>query len=447
MTTRTRFAPSPTGFLHVGNARAALFCWLFARNQNGEFMLRLDDTDVERSQQSFADAIEEDLAWLGLTVDLRAKQSERFERYDEVFEHLKQKGLVYRCYETPDELDRKRKRQLARGLPPVYDRAGLALSDEEHAAYANEGRQPHWRFKLSGNVVSWDDLIRGPQSIDTASLSDPVLVREDASYLYTLPSVIDDIDFSISHVVRGEDHVTNTATQVEIFTALGATIPEFAHFSLLQSADGEGLSKRLGVLSLRDLREMGLEAMSINSLIARLGTADAIEPSTSLVSLIEGFDFGRLGRAPAKFDVEELKRLNKKIVGELSFEAVRDRLVAQGLEIDQDLWLVIRGNLQMLGDAADYVALINGPVTPSIAPEDGEFIASAAEMLPSEPWSAQTWSEWTTALKEATGRKGRNLFMPLRLALTGQEHGPEMQHLLLQIGAQKAIARLKGEVL
>ncbi len=445
MTVRTRFAPSPTGLLHVGNARAALFCWLYARRHEGEFMLRLDDTDVARSEDKYAQAIEADLAWLGLTIDLRASQSERFERYDEVLADLKNRGLVYACYETPDELERKRKRQLARGLPPVYDRAALEMSDADRAAMEAEGRTPHWRFKLSGATVEWVDLIRGDQKIETSSLSDPVLIRADRSYLYTLPSVIDDIDFAITHVVRGEDHVTNTATQVEIFRALGAAVPEFAHFSLLQSADGGGLSKRLGVLSLQDLREMGLEAMSVNSLIARLGSADPIEAFTVLDPLIEGFDFARLGRAPARFDVEELKRLNKKLMNELPLEAVADRLQAMGLNVDAALWETIRGNLQNVNDAADYFAMVNGSVTPEIAAEDADYIATALSLLPADPWSETTWSAWTEELKAQTGRKGKALFMPLRMALTGQAHGPEMQNLILQIGRERVVKRLQGE--
>ena len=445
MTVRTRFAPSPTGLLHVGNARAALFCWLYARRHDGEFMLRLDDTDTERSEEKYADAIVADLGWLGLTIDLRARQSERFERYDTVLEELKSRGLVYACYETPDELDRKRKRQLARGLPPVYDRSALTISDAEREAFEKEGRTPHWRFKLTGATVEWIDLIRGEQKIETSSLSDPVIVRADGSYLYTLPSVIDDIDFAITHVVRGEDHVTNTATQVEIFQALGASVPEFAHFSLLQSADGGGLSKRLGVLSLQDLREMGLEAMSINSLIARLGTADPIEAFSSLEPLVASFDFARLGRAPARFDIEELKRLNKKLMNEIPLDVVADRLHAMGLDIDATLWETIRGNLQSVADAPGYFAMVSGDVTPEIAAEDVDYIAEALKLLPPDPWTDATWAGWTEALKTQTGRKGKSLFMPLRLALTGQAHGPEMQNLILQIGRERVERRLRGE--
>lgn len=316
MSIRTRFAPSPTGLLHVGNARAALFCFLFAKKHGGQFVLRLDDTDTERSTQDFADAIRADLDWLGLAWDETARQSDRFDHYDAVFETLVAQGHVYACYETPDELERKRKRQLARGKPPVYDRAGLGLSADEKAALEAEGRTPHWRFKLSGNQVGWHDLVRGEQKIDTSSVSDPVIRRADGTWLYTLPSVVDDLDMKISHVIRGEDHVTNTAAQVELIAALGGTMPEFAHFSLMLGADGSGLSKRLGSLSLADLRDSGLEPISLNAHIARLGTADPVVPVQTLQEIIDGFDMARLGRAPARFDPEDVTRLNARILHE-----------------------------------------------------------------------------------------------------------------------------------
>lgn len=445
MTVRTRFAPSPTGYLHVGNARAALFCWLYARRNDGEFMLRLDDTDLERSQAEYAVAIEEDLAWLGLDIDVQARQSERFARYDAVFDELHAAGLIYPCYETPDELELKRKRQLARGKPPVYDRAALALSDDDRAALMAEGRQPHWRLKLTERTISWNDLVRGTQSIDCTSISDPVLRRADGSYLYTLPSVIDDIDFNISHIVRGEDHVTNTATQIEIFEALKAPIPAFAHFSLLQSVDGSGLSKRDGVLSLRDLRAMGLEAMSIVSLIGRLGSADPVEAFSHPQPLIEGFDFARLGRAPARFDVEELKRLNKKIIQDMTFETASHQLADKNVDFNEEAWLAIRDNLDTLADVADLIAIIHGSITPVIAEEDRDVITAAMASLPPMPWSAETWDDWTAMIKDKTGRKGKALFMPLRLALTGMAHGPELRTLLPLMGYDRVQGRLSGK--
>lgn len=445
MTVRTRFAPSPTGLLHVGNARAALFCYLFAKGQGGEFLLRLDDTDVARSTEEFADAIKADLKWLGLQNDDIARQSDRFGRYEDAFAELKGKGLAYACYETPDELDRKRKRQLARGLPPVYDRAALDLTADQIAEYENEGRTPHYRFKLSGHSVTWIDMVRGEQKIETASLSDPVIRRADGTWLYTLPSVVDDIDMGITHVIRGEDHVTNSGAQIEIIQALGGTVPIFGHFSLMLAADGSALSKRLGSLSLQDLRAQGYEAMSLNSLIARLGTADAVEPVQDMPALIDGFDISRLGRAPARFDPEDVGRLNARILHEMPYEAAAARLADLGAPDEASFWDGIKGNLNLFNDVKDMVVLINGPIMPVIEDEDADYVAKAREVLPNAPLTAESWSQWTGTLKEMTGRKGRALFMPLRLALTGQAHGPEMQHLLPLIGYDTAMSRLQGK--
>lgn len=444
MSIRTRFAPSPTGLLHVGNARAALFCFLFAKKHDGQFVLRLDDTDRERSTQAFADAIQADLDWLGLKWDETARQSDRFERYDGVFETLVAQGHVYACYETPEELERKRKRQLARGKPPVYDRAGLALSADEKAALEAEGRSAHWRFKLSGNQVAWRDLVRGEQKIDTASVSDPVIRRADGSWLYTLPSVVDDLDMNISHVIRGEDHVTNTAAQVELIAALGGEVPEFAHFSLMLGADGSGLSKRLGSLALADLRDSGLEPISLNAHIARLGTADPVVPAQTMQEIIDGFDMARLGRAPARFDPEDVTRLNARILHETPYAAVAERLSEIGAPAQAEFWEAMRGNIEKFADMQNIMALINGPITPVVETDDADYIAQARALLPDAPLDTESWSDWTGRLKDETGRKGRALFMPLRMALTGQSHGPEMQHLLYHIGYDEAVARLEA---
>ena len=444
MSIRTRFAPSPTGLLHVGNARAALFCFLFAKKHDGQFVLRLDDTDRERSTQAFADAIQADLDWLGLKWDETVRQSDRFERYHAVFETLVAQGHVYACYETPEELERKRKRQLARGKPPVYDRAGLALSADEKATLEAEGRSAHWRFKLSGNQVAWRDLVRGEQKIDTASVSDPVIRRADGSWLYTLPSVVDDLDMNISHVIRGEDHVTNTAAQVELIAALGGEVPEFAHFSLMLGADGSGLSKRLGSLALADLRDGGLEPISLNAHIARLGTADPVVPAQTMQEIIEGFDMARLGRAPARFDPEDVTRLNARILHETPYAAVAERLAEIGAPARAEFWEAMRGNIENFADMQNIMVLINGPITPVVETDDADYIAQARALLPDAPLDTESWSDWTGRLKDETGRKGRALFMPLRMALTGQSHGPEMQHLLYHIGYDEVVARLEA---
>ncbi|MBO6848528.1 MAG: glutamate--tRNA ligase [Maricaulis sp.] len=444
--TKVRFAPSPTGKLHVGNVRTALFNYLFARKAGGTFVLRIDDTDLERSTQEYEDGIRADLTWLGMTWDETFKQSERFDRYNAAAEDLKAKGLLYACYETGEELDRKRRLQMANGRPPVYDRAALNLTDAEKAALEAEGRKPHWRFKLSGNPVSWTDLVRGDVTIETSSLSDPILIREDGSYLYTLPSVCDDIDAEITHIIRGEDHTTNSGAQIEIFEALGGKAPSFGHQALLVGADGGKLSKRLGSLSMQDLREEeGFEAMAVNSLLGRIGTSDPVEPFMALEDLLGGFSLDRLTRSPARFDPEELARLNAKILHETGYAVVQERLADMGADAGEAVWAAVRPNLERLRDAKDWAALVNGPVTPVIEGEDADFIASAADALPAGELTEASWGEWTGALKEATGRKGKGLFMPLRHALTGQPRGPEMAVLLPLIGRDKVLARLKGE--
>lgn len=436
--TVVRFAPSPTGYIHIGNARTAILNWLFARKTGGQFILRYDDTDTARSTEAFAEAIATDLDWLGIRPDRVEWQSRRLAEYDAAATRLKTIGRLYPCYETPDELERRRKRQLARGLPPVYDRAALKLSAEERARLEAEGRRPHWRFRLDGRMIGWTDLIRGPQHIDTSGLSDPVLVREDGSFLYTLPSVIDDIDFGITHVIRGEDHVVNTAVQIEITEALGGTVPAYAHHSLLTDGDGKGLSKRLGSLSIRAMREQGLEAMAVVSHAALLGTSDNIHPCADYSELIEGFDLAKLSRAPARFDEAELTQLNARLLHHLPWERVRDRLP----HCSEALWLAVRGNITRLSDTEMWRRVIEGPVAPVIAAGDRDFIAQARSALPPEPWDDSTWKQWTDALKTITGRTGRMLFMPLRLALTGLDHGPELGRLLPLIGRVRALERL-----
>lgn len=433
-----RFAPSPTGRIHIGNARTAILNWLMAQKSGGRFVLRYDDTDTARSTQEYADGIAADLDWLGIRPHRVEWQSKRFARYDEIANRLRAEGRLYPCYETADELDRKRKRQEARKLPPVYDRAALKLTEEDRVKLEAEGKKPHWRFRLDGRVVEWNDLIRGPQHIDTRSLSDPVLVREDGTYLYTLPSVIDDIDFGITHVVRGEDHVVNTAVQIEITEALGAKPPAYAHHSLLTGADGKGLSKRLGSLSIASMREGGLEAMAVVSHAALLGTSDNIHPCADYAELVDGFALDKLSRAPARFDEQELLHLNAKLLHHLPWDAVKDRLPGDS----EAFWLAIRGNIGKLSDAAAWRDVVNGKVTPAVAPEDTGFIATARSLLPPEPWDGATWKAWTDAVKAATGRKGRPLFMPLRQALTGLDHGPELAQLLPLIGRDKALERL-----
>jgi glutamyl-tRNA synthetase len=439
MTPRVRIAPSPTGRLHVGNAYIALANWLYARRLGGWFLLRLDDTDVGRSTEEFARGIEADLIWLGLAWDEKASQSAHLERYDEAARQLKASGRLYPCYESPEELGLKRKLQLQRGEPPVYDRAALALSAAERARLEAGGNRPHWRFKLSGGVRRWSDLVRGPQHIDEASQSDPVLIRADGSYLYTLTSVVDDIDFAISAVIRGADHVTNTGAQIELFEALGASPPSFGHLPLLLDAAGQGLSKRIGSLSLAELREQGIEALALASYLARIG-AGAHEPRTSLEALAGEFDLASFRGGSPRFDPAELRHLNARLLHLLPYASVADRLPAG---VDENLWLAARGNLERLADAEIWRRVCWEPIEPRI--EDRDLCASAAELLPPEPWNETTWNAWTTAVKQATAKGGRSLFHPLRLALTGRENGPELKHLLPLIGRARALARLRGQ--
>jgi glutamyl-tRNA synthetase len=437
-----RVAPSPTGYLHVGNARAALLNYLFAARMDGKFMLRIDDTDDTRSKPEYEAVILEDLAWLGLSHDIFARQSDRVARYRDAAETLKMAGRLYPCYESAAELDRRRKRQMAAGKPPVYDRAALSLTDAQRAAFEVEGRKPHWRFKLSHGKVRWDDLIRGLVEIDTATLSDPVLIREDGRFLYTLSSVVDDADFAVSHILRGEDHVTNSAPQIEIFEALGVAVPRFAHFALFVAAGGEVLSKREGSLSLRVLREDGVEPLALDAYLAHIGTSDSIEPVLSLKELADGFAFEKMGRALAHFDRTELMALNAKTLHAMPYEIVAPRLTALG--ISQAVWEAVKPNVARFSDAADLARLVTGPVTPVI--EDAGFAARALALLPPEPWDEASWGAWTKAVAAETGAKGRALFHPLRLALTGLEHGPELKKLLPLIGRDKTVARLEGQI-
>lgn len=438
-----RFAPSPTGRLHIGNARPALFNWLFALKHGGQFILRYDDTDKERSTAAFADGIATDLDWLGIKPHAVYAQSKRFALYDAAADKLRGLGRLYACYETPDELDRRRKRQLARGLPPIYDRAALKLNDEDKAAFEAEGRKPHWRFRLDPDPVAWTDMVRGEAHVDGASLSDPVLIRGDGTYLYTLPSVVDDIDMGISHVIRGEDHVTNTGVQIQIIAALGGKLPVFGHHNLLTTASGEGLSKRLGHLSLASLRENGTEPLAVAALATLVGSADAVRPVDSMMELADLVDLAHVSRAPAKFDESELENLNARTLHQMSFAAAADRLSALGIAGGEDFWLAVRGNLHRFGDVAEWWAVVAGPVEPVIT--DAAFARAAVAALPAGTIDQGTWKIWTDAVKAATGAKGKALFMPLRLALTGKEHGPELAALLPIMGRTRIEKRLGGE--
>lgn len=454
--TKVRFAPSPTGYIHIGNTRIALFNWLFAKKTGGQFVLRYDDTDHERSKQEYIDAIAIDLEWLGITPDQVEYQSKRFSRYDAVVEDLKTRGLLYPCYETPEELERRRKIQLSRHLPPVYGREALKLTAQEKEKYDEEGRKPHWRFLLPNFKVSpferertdvhWDDAVRGTQTIDLASMSDPVLVRADGTYLYTLPSVVDDIDMGITHIIRGDDHVTNTGVQIAIFEAIGAKIPTFGHINLLTTTSGEGLAKRSGALSIASLRREGYEPMAVASLAVLIGTSEDVHAYPTMEALAEHFDLKSVSKSAAKIDPADLPALNRHLIHDMPFIDAEKRLATLGIngELAEPFWNVIRSNIDKVSDAKVWWdILFDKPADhETLSPEDADFVKKSVAFLPPEPWGEMTWKEWTEALKEKTGRKGKQLFMPLRLALTGLEHGPELAKVLPLMGKRRVEERL-----
>ena len=455
MTVTVRFAPSPTGQIHIGNARTALFNWLFAMKHGGRFVQRFDDTDVARSKQEYADAILYDLHWLGIFQDATEYQSRRFEAYEAAVDTLKRAGLLYACYETPEELDLRRKIRRTRGLPPVYGREALAFTHAQIAEYQADGRRPHWRFLLPNfrnepfeterTEVSWTDLVRGEETVDLASLSDPILVREDGTFLYTLPSVADDIEMGISHVIRGDDHITNTGVQIALFKALGAEPPAFGHHNLLTAASGEALSKRTGALSIAGLRESGLEPMAVASLAVLVGTSENVAAVPTMPELARRFELEAASKSAAKFDPADLNILNRALLLQMPFAEARDRLAAFGITGDQaePFWNAVRGNLDKLADAANWWRILRqGPDSPpELSDKDREFVQTAFDMLPPEPWDGGTWKIWTDEVKEKTKRKGKMLFMPLRLALTGLESGPELADLLPLLGQEGILAR------
>jgi glutamyl-tRNA synthetase len=438
----TRFAPSPTGLLHVGNIRTALHNWMWARKNGGRFLLRLDDTDLARSTEEFADAIRTDLAWLGLAPDDAVRQSERFDLYERRFQELRAAGRVYPAYETAQELDLKRKILAGRGLPPIYDRAALKLTEADHARLAAEGIAPHWRFRLDHDaMIEWDDMVRGPQHLDPKLQSDPVIRRADGSWLYMLPSVIDDVDMGVTHVVRGEDHVTNTGLQLQMFTALGAPAPIFAHEALLVGTEGK-LSKRLGSLGCDTFREEGIEPLALAALLAPNRTSEPVEPVADMAPLIGSIDFARFGRAPARFDLDELKALNARTIHLTEYEAVAARL-PDGM--DARIWNAVRPNIATVAEAADWLPVVNGDIAPpAFEPDDKAYLALAATAAADMAWAEDAWQTLTAALKASTGRKGRTLFLPLRQALTARDHGPDMAALLPLIGRDRTVARLEA---
>ena len=441
MTVITRFAPSPTGLLHLGNIRTALINWLYARTHNGKFILRIDDTDQERSKDEYISKIKYDLEWLGIDYDDTFNQSSRFERYREQFEKLKADGRIYPCYETPEELERKRKLQMASGGKQVYDRSSLSLTDEEKRAYEDDGRKPHWRFLLQTERLKWNDLLKGELDIDLTSLSDPVLFREDGVPLYTFSSTVDDIDYNITNVIRGDDHTSNTAVQIEIINAIDKNRITFAHHALLKASSGDKLSKRDNVISIDSFRKSNLEPLAILSLLATIGTSQSIELKDSLNQIISEFKLETISTSPGRIEIDVLNALNKKQVQKLNFDEVSERLKNIDEKIDEKFWNTIRSNLETVEGVKQWSDIVFD--SKSIEAEDKEYIKSAMELIPDDPWDENTWELWTSAIKEKTGRKGKELFLPLREAFTGMSHGPEMKLLIQLIGREKILERVK----
>ncbi len=441
MTTVTRFAPSPTGLLHLGNIRTALINWLYARTNNGKFILRIDDTDLERSKDEYISQIKYDLDWLGIDFDETFNQSSRFDRYKEQFEKLKADGRIYPCYETPEELERKRKLLIAAGGKQVYDRSAMELTDQQKKDYEAEGRKPHWRFLLKTERMKWDDLLKGEIDIDLTSLSDPVLFREDGVPLYTFSSAVDDIDYDITNVIRGDDHTSNTAVQVEIINALDQNKITFAHHALLKASSGDKLSKRDNVISITSFREANMEPISILSLLSTIGTSNSIELKDDMDQIKREFKLSTISTSPGRIEIDVLNALNKKQVQKYNFNEIEERLKKIDKKIDQKFWETIRGNLNVVEDIKQWTEIVFNSET--IKPSDKDYIKIAMELIPDDPWNDETWGQWTSAIKEKTGRKGKELFLPLREAFTGLNHGPEMKLLIQLLGREKIIERVE----
>jgi glutamyl-tRNA synthetase len=440
MSVVVRFAPSPTGYLHPGNARPALLNWLFARKQNGRFILRFDDTDTTRGTPEFAEAIRQDLTWLGLDWDDSFNQSDRMALYEAAAERLKASGRLYPCFESEAELQAKRDHRVKRGQPPIYDRAMLKLTPEQRAKAEANGKTPHWRFRLSDRAIAWTDLVLGAREVKLTAVSDPVLIRADGTPLYTFCSVVDDLDTNVTHIIRGEDHITNTGVQLDILQALGGnpTRMSFAHLPLLTGSDGGKLSKRSESISLRSMRADGIEPLAIAAYLAHLGSSadPALMP---LPALVADFNFTRFSRSSARFDITQVLGLNRRLLHAMPFEQASPRLPPGATEA---FWLAVRGNLDLLSEARGYWDVVAGSIVPPVIEGEAEFLRTALDLLPAEPWDPAIWTSWTDAIRVATGRRGRTLFMPLRLALTGEEHGPELKALLPLMGRARAAQRL-----
>lgn len=438
----TRFAPSPTGLIHIGNARTALISWLYARSQNGKFILRIDDTDTKRSQDRYVKAIKEDLNWLGVNWDTEFHQHTRMDKYEEAKKILIDSGRLYPCYETEEELAIKKKNLLNRNLPPIYDRAALKLTDKQKKEYEARGIKPYWRFLLHDEEIKWHDKVKGELLFSANKLSDPVLIRADNTLTYSLASVVDDIDYKITDIIRGEDHVSNSAMHIQLFQALNASPPQFAHLSLIKTKEQQ-ISKRTGGFDLQSLRNNEIEPLVIISFLSRIGSSDPIQNKYSLEEIISEFDLKKYSKSTVNYDEQDLFRLNKKYIHEVEYSAIKKHLLDLNMDyIDKDFWYSVRSNLDKISDAKLWWDICHSSITPKIT--DIQFTSYIATLLPKEKWNENTWDTWIANIQKNLNKKGKELYMPIRLALTGQPNGPELKTLILLLGKEKVISRLNN---
>ena len=428
MNSLSRFAPSPTGLIHIGNARSAVLNWAYINNKKGNFILRIDDTDLERSKKEYEEKIKRDLSWLGISWNKSFNQSDRKKIYDQSIEKLKKDNRLYPCFESQEELSLKKKSQLTSGKPPIYDRSSLDLTETEIKNLLQSGKKPHWRFKLENKTIEWNDLIKGKVSFESKNLSDPVLIREDETLLYHLPSVIDDIEEGVSEIIRGEDHISNTAFHIQIFEALNATIPTFGHHPFLTDENGKGFGKRLGSLSIEKLRDTGFESLTILNYLLSVGTSSNISSETDVTKLINNYNISNISNSSPKFSIEVLKLLNKEILQKYTYSDVKNKFLDLGIHADNDFWIFVKNNINFFSECLEWYNIIK--TEKSFYTEDKEFLKDAADLLPKEPYTIDSWDEWILEINKKTGKKGKDLFMPLRMALTGKAKGPELKFLL-----------------
>ena len=439
---RSRFAPSPTGLLHIGNARSAALNWAYIKNKGGKFILRIDDTDKERSKKEYEDYIKKDLSWLGISWDKTFNQSDRQNIYDKRIQELKDKKKIYPCFESSDELALKKKSQLTSGKPPIYDRSSLKLTDKEIKELLKSGKKPHWRFKLDDTKIQWNDFIKGNVAFESKNLSDPVLIREDGSLLYHLPSVIDDIEEEITNIIRGEDHITNTAFHIQIFEALNSKVPLFGHHTFLTDNEGKGFGKRLGSLSIKKIKEDGFENITILNYLMSIGTSINLTQETEIDLLVKNFDISILSSSSPKFSIDILRLLNKNILQKYNFNDVKNKFNDLGVNnVDENFWFFIQNNIDFFYECLEWKDIIFS--TNSYDSDNPDLLKEAALLIPNEPFNIDTWDEWTTLIKSKTGLKGKDLFMPLRKALTGKEKGPELKYLLPLLTKENILKKFK----